>query len=68
MAAQRGSPRAASYFHISDNLYIKFDNNDKKGTFREPVAKFDIIPKGFISAANTKESKEFAERIDGSDY
>ena len=31
MAAQRGSPRAASYFHISDNLYIKFDNNDKKG-------------------------------------
>ena len=30
MAAQRGSPRAASYFHISDNLYIKFDNNDKK--------------------------------------
>ena len=44
MAAQRGSPRAASYFHISDNLYIKFDNNDKKGNFREPVAKFDIIP------------------------
>ena len=31
MEAQRGSPRAASYFHISDNLYIKFDNNDKKG-------------------------------------
>ena len=31
MAAQRGSPRTASYFHISDNLYIKFDNNDKKG-------------------------------------
>ena len=32
MAAQRGSPRAASYFHISDNLYIKFDNNDKEGS------------------------------------
>ena len=31
MPAQRGSPRATSYFHISDNLYIKFDNNDKKG-------------------------------------
>ena len=31
MAAQRGFPRAASYFHISDNLDIKFDNNDKKG-------------------------------------
>ena len=29
--AQRGSPRAASYFHISDNLLIKFDNNDEKG-------------------------------------
>ena len=43
MAAQRGSPRAASYFHISDNLYIKFDNNDKR-ELREPVAKFDIIP------------------------
>ena len=26
-----GSPRATSYFHISDNLHIKFDNNDKKG-------------------------------------
>ena len=31
MVVQRGSPRATSYFHISDNLYIKFDNNDKKG-------------------------------------
>ena len=31
VAAQKGSPRTASYFHISDNLYIKFDNNDKKG-------------------------------------
>ena len=31
MAAKRGAPRAASYLHISDNLYIKFDNNDKKG-------------------------------------
>ena len=31
MVIQRGSPRATSYFHISDNLYIKFDNNDKKG-------------------------------------
>ena len=28
---KRGASRAASYFHISDNLYIKFDNNDKKG-------------------------------------
>ena len=31
MAKKGGAPRAASYFHISDNLYIKFDNNDKKG-------------------------------------
>ena len=31
MAVKRGASRAASYFHISDNLYIKFDNNDKKG-------------------------------------
>ena len=47
MAAKRGAPRAASYFYISDNLYIKFDNNDKKRELREPVAKFDIIPKFF---------------------
>ena len=39
---KKGATRVASYFHISDNLYIRFDNNDKKG-LREPVAKFDII-------------------------
>ena len=49
VAAQRGSSGAASYFHISDNLYIKFDNNDKKRELREPVAKFDIIPKIMFS-------------------
>ena len=30
VAAIRGASRAAFYFHISDNLYIKIDNNDKK--------------------------------------
>ena len=30
--AKREASRATSYFHtISDNLYIKFDNDDKKG-------------------------------------
>ena len=31
MAEKRRASRAPSYFHISDNLLIKFDNNDKKG-------------------------------------
>ena len=64
MAAQRGSPRAASYFHISDNLYIKIDNNDKKGNLGNQWQ--SLISSPISSQANPVDEQD-SQNLEGRD-